>query len=251
MRGYQDQAEARQGLSFWFYNYNRSSGPIFSIRPAGLKRHTVSLKLGPYAAPCVEHIQNRATHDDYAFAYAFTEKLKGSFDLKINGLQPEAGWQVSPDLKISVTRRVSNQQSTDDILQSINSMMVPLIAAMAELIGYEDEDERPEDIHSDVEGTLTPTLIQKRERSLRNRLLCLSLHGERCGVCGFVTQDIYGKELTSILEVHHIEPIADIEQPRAYDPRTDLIPLCPNCHRAIHRRKPALTPEELKGIMKL
>jgi 5-methylcytosine-specific restriction protein A len=27
----------------------------------------------------------------------------------------------------------------------------------------------------------------------------------------------------------------------------DLIPLCPNCHAMVHRRRPPLTVEELKG----
>lgn len=241
----------RTALSFWFENYNRSSGPVFSIRPSGLKRHTVSLKFGTYAAPCIEHIQRRATSEDYALAHAFTERLQDAFDLKISDSKPDSEWQVTADLRISVTKKVSSQQCPNDIYESINSMMIPLIAAMAELIGYEDEGAITEDTFGEVEGNSSLRLIQKRERSQRNRLLCLSIHGEKCGVCGFVTEDTYGEGIVSILEVHHIEPLADIEQAKAYDPRTDLIPLCPNCHRAIHKRNPAFTPEELKGLMYL
>lgn len=250
MRGCMNSSEARQGLSFWFDNYNRSNGPTFSIRPSGLKRHIVSLKFGPYAASCIEHIQNRATLDDYALAYAFTNQLASSFDLQINGSLSTPDWQISADFRVDVTRIVSNQHASTDIFESINLIMVPLIASIAELIGYEDEEETAEDGILEMEGDVTHSLIKKRERSPRNRLLCLSIHGDKCGVCNFVTQDTYGTELASILEVHHIEPLSEIGQPKAYNPETDLIPLCPNCHRAIHKRKPALTPEALRDMIK-
>ncbi len=249
MRGSRNLSEPRQGLSFWFENYNRGSGPIFSIRPSGLKRHTVSFKFGPYAAPCIQHIRDRAAQEDYALAYAFTDQLGQSYDLKINGESTRVAWSVAPDLTITITRMVTNQQCDKELSKSIDLMMTPLIAAVAELIGYETDNEGLEETDPDVEGRIIHSLIQKRERSRRNRLLCLSIHGEKCQVCGFVSQNVYGAELSSILEVHHVEPLSDIEQPRAYDPSTDLVPLCPNCHRAIHKRKPALTPDELREIM--
>lgn len=248
MKGAMNPLEARQGLSFWFDNYNRSNGPIFSIRPSGLKRHIVSLKFGTYAAPCIQHIQNRASPNDYALAYAFTEQLKRSFDVSINGASSVHNWQVTPGFQVNVTRKVMNLHGSVEISETISMIMVPLIAAIAELIGYEDEEER-EESSSIVEGGVTLSLARKRERNPRNRLLCLAIHGEHCGVCGFIPKETYGSELASILEVHHIEPLSEIGQPRAYNPETDLIPLCPNCHRAIHIRKPALTPEELKKVM--
>ena len=33
------------------------------------------------------------------------------------------------------------------------------------------------------------------------------------------------------------------------DPEIDLIPICPNCHSIIHRRKPAISINELKNIV--
>ena len=250
MRGSINASEARQGLSFWFDNYNRSNGPVFSIRPSGLKRHIVSLKFGAYASPCIKHIHDRATQDDYALAYAFMDQLESSFDLKINNSQHDHNWRVTHDFKVDVTRKVSDQHASADILETIHLIMVPLIASMAELIGCEDDETWTEESQADIEGSTALSLSKRRERSPRNRLLCLSIHGDQCGVCGFTT-DTYGSDLASILEVHHIEPLSEIEQPKAYDPKRDLIPLCPNCHRAIHKRKPALTPEALREMMKL
>ncbi|MGI9279742.1 MAG: HNH endonuclease [Endozoicomonas sp.] len=250
MRGVENTSEARQGLSFWFENYNRNDGPVFSIRPSGLKRHIVSLKFGAYASPCIKHIQSRATPDDYALAYAFMDQLDSSFKLKVNGSRHDHSWQIIQSFSIEVTRVVSDQHASVEILETINLIMIPLIASISELIGYVDNEVKTEGDLSEVEGGIVLSLSERRERNPRNRLLCLSIHGERCGVCGFIPQDVYGSELTSILEVHHIEPLSDIKQPRIYDPKKDLIPLCPNCHRAIHKQKPALTPDQLKEIMK-
>jgi 5-methylcytosine-specific restriction enzyme A len=247
MRGSKNLIESRSGLSFWFENYNRSNGAIFSIRPTGLKRHKVSMGFGAYAAPCIEHIQRRATSDDYTLAYAFTEQLSNLFDLRINDKKSVTDWKVLSSLKISVIRKVSNQHSLEEISESITLMMIPLVAAMAELIGYDHDQEG----NSEVEGNIYQSISKRRERNPRNRLLCLSIHGEKCGVCGFTTRNIYGDTFPSILEVHHIEPLAEIDHPKAYDPRTDLIPLCPNCHKAIHKKNPAFTPKELKKMMTL
>ncbi|MBQ4862676.1 HNH endonuclease [Pseudoalteromonas sp. MMG013] len=249
MKGSRNPKEARRGLSFWFNNYNRSNGPIFSIRPSGLKRHIVSFKFGSYAVDCIKHIQDRASIEDYALAYAFTNQLKSLFDVSINGSTTTDRWQTSSDIEIKVTRKVSDLHGSQEILNTISLIMVPLVAAVAELIGYEEE--KREEEHSIVEGGVKEYLVRKRERSPRNRLLCLSIHGEQCNVCGFIPHETYGKKLASILEVHHIEPLSEVGKPRAYNPEKDLIPLCPNCHRAIHKRVPALTPDELREEMNL
>jgi len=33
------------------------------------------------------------------------------------------------------------------------------------------------------------------------------------------------------------------------NPEKDLIPVCPNCHSMLHKRKPAYSVEELKQII--
>lgn len=245
--GSANQSEARRGLSFWFENYNRSEGPIFSIRPSGLKRHIVSLKFGAYAAPCVEHIDKQAKPESYLLAYAFLEGLAKSYDVKLNDLPLYSNWIVSEGFNVQITLKISEQKDSSCINDSVELAMLPLMAAIAELIGYEDINEP--DVICEIEGELTESLMKKRERSSRNRLLCLSIHGDQCGVCSIDPKIKYGSELGSILEVHHIEPLAEVGTPKAYNPTIDLIPLCPNCHRAIHKRKPAYTPCELKELI--
>ncbi len=240
-------SDARRGFSFWFDGYNRSNGAIFSIRPTGLKRHTVSVKFGPYASPCIEHINTNASPESYQIAYALIDQLNDKFDVTLDGVPLTNDWNIQKDFNISVTRNVSDQKNLECIIDTTKVVMLPIIAAIMELIGYEDNKET--DTEESIEGKLVRSTSLRRERNPRNRMLCLIEHGERCGVCESNPDDFYSG-CNSLLEVHHIEPLSETNTPRVYNPRTDLIPLCPNCHRAIHKRVPAYKPEELKEMLR-
>lgn len=46
----------------------------------------------------------------------------------------------------------------------------------------------------------------------------------------------YGPEFKNIIEVHHIVPLNQIGEAYVVDPINDLIPVCPNCHTALHSK---------------
>lgn len=98
------------------------------------------------------------------------------------------------------------------------------------------------------EGKLSKIYINKYERNIKARNESLKMHGHTCQVCGFKAFEKYGN--ISILEVHHSKPISKIKKTYIVNPKTDLKPLCPNCHRAIHSKIPPYTIEELKEIIK-
>ncbi|WP_375264163.1 HNH endonuclease [Palleronia sp.] len=76
------------------------------------------------------------------------------------------------------------------------------------------------------------------------------MHGERCLACGIEPTRRYG-DAGGIIEVHHLEPLALLKKPRPYDPVSDLVPLCPCCHRAVHTRHPMpWSIEDLQSMMK-
>ncbi|MDA7524930.1 HNH endonuclease [Verrucomicrobia bacterium] len=235
---------SRAGLRVYFDGYTKNQGPVFKIRPRGLKRHLVSLSFGSYAAECIQHIQQNANDEQWAVARGLIEKLNSQYALDFSGKHSLDAWKVDKDLQIQHELKTSEGLHDDvSISNTVKQVMLPLIAAMAELIGY---DEYGEDFNE--EGARALVTTTKRERSPRNRMLCLQLHGHFCGVCNLDPKKVYGDEHGSILEVHHIEQLSEIDAPRVYDPRTDLIPLCPNCHRSIHSQAPALTPGELRAI---
>lgn len=241
-----DRAGLRTGLRAHFSDLEPNNGPIFTIRPSGLRRHLVLLKFGDFSTPCIRQMQ-AANYEQQATARGLLKQIARSHDLKINPDHGLDDWVVSGgDFSIEITvRNVDEHDSANAVANTAKTIMVPLMAAMAELIGYDEwTDETP-----DIEGEVTETLIRKRERSRRNRYLCLSIHGNKCAACGFSPMETFG-ENGNIIEVHHLEPVSLLEMPRQYDPVSDLIPLCPNCHRLIHTRRPVpFSLDELKELL--
>lgn len=68
-----------------------------------------------------------------------------------------------------------------------------------------------------------------------------------CQVCKFNFSKVYGERGEGFIEAHHIKPIAEMKENVATKVE-DLIMLCSNCHRMIHR-KPFLTVNELREIV--
>ena len=47
----------------------------------------------------------------------------------------------------------------------------------------------------------------------------------------------------------HIVPLSEIGEEYVVDPIRDLVPVCPNCHMALHSKKDGVyTVEELRAI---
>lgn len=239
----------RTGLRAHFEGLTANQGPVFSITPSGLRRQRVAMRLGSFSGPLVTQMQ-QAGPERLEVARALIEQLAARPDaiVELVPAQDPATWTITgQDFAVDILlRNVETPSGEEAVLCAASEVMVPLMAAMAELIGY-DEAEPAE---FDVEGRVSSGTVTRRERSPRNRLLCLSIHGHRCIACDMVPTEVYG-DAGTIIEVHHLEPISLLEEPRPYDPRTDLVPLCPNCHRAAHTRKPLpWTPAELKEMMR-
>jgi predicted HNH restriction endonuclease len=89
------------------------------------------------------------------------------------------------------------------------------------------------------------------ERDPRLRRLAIEIHGTSCQICGFDFCEFYGSERgKDYIEVHHIVPIAAVPESGATDPETDMIVVCANCHRMLHRRRGStLHPDELRSAI--
>lgn len=70
-----------------------------------------------------------------------------------------------------------------------------------------------------------------------------------CEACSFNFENVYGERGQGFIEVHHIKPLHTLE-PNSKTKLDDLALLCANCHRMIHSKRPWLTVEELKSIIK-
>lgn len=110
----------------------------------------------------------------------------------------------------------------------------------------------PEEITNDessFEGALIKITVNKYERKQENRTKAISYHGLNCYVCGFNFERVYGDLGLGFIHIHHTIPLHTIKKEYKINIKTDLVPVCPNCHAMLHRAKPVLSIKELRNIM--
>lgn len=74
-------------------------------------------------------------------------------------------------------------------------------------------------------------------------------YGYICQACGFDFEKTYGELGKDYIECHHKNPLSEQSEttPSTLD---DVCMLCSNCHRMIHRTRPAMQLEQLRGILR-
>lgn len=101
------------------------------------------------------------------------------------------------------------------------------------------------------EGKVKYVYGKQYERNPKNRIEAIKYHGTKCVVCGFDFEKIYGNRGKGYIEIHHIRPLSFVREESNINPKTDLVPICSNCHRMIHRKKDnVLSIDDLKQIIK-
>lgn len=89
----------------------------------------------------------------------------------------------------------------------------------------------------------------ERSQKIRKAKITLALHEHDgallCENCEFSFEVRYGERGKGYMEVHHKQPLAAL-LPNVVTSLSDLMLLCSNCHRMVHRKQPPLTPEGLK-----
>lgn len=117
-------------------------------------------------------------------------------------------------------------------------------------IGLDIEGEIGEEQEPKAEGSIKYYYGKKYERKPENRRRAIELHGYICVICGFNFEEAYGKRGKGFVEIHHTKPLSTLDKEQIINPLTDLVPVCSNCHRMIHRRKDdILSIEELKRTL--
>lgn len=241
-----ERGAAQAGICLWFSDLDRSHSPCVTLRPKGLRRFEAQLSFGSFAADTIQQI-SQAKPEEIQLARALVSSVARNAAVEISNGQGLNEWIVdSGRFRIYAEKRgIESRFGEDALVATCRELVTPLLAAMAELYGYDPiEDLAPEE--GFFEGAVQLALIRRRERNPRNRLLCLRVHGSSCKICGLDPNQKYGVA-GSIIEVHHLQPISLNGGVRQYDPAVDLIPLCPNCHRAVHTSSPVpWTPLEIQ-----
>jgi len=100
------------------------------------------------------------------------------------------------------------------------------------------------------EGAVARVQVNRYERDRAARTICLRQHGMRCKVCDLKFDEHYGDIGEGFIHVHHIKPFGMMRQEYKINPKTDLIPVCPNCHAMLHTSEPPLSVDELKAKLR-
>lgn len=195
--------------------------PDWAISEAGRKR--------PSFRECREHI-DLVTEADFALL-VFKQFARTGPDGKISRGGPRSIERFEPILE----RRFLFEQSNGWYAAPAP---VPPSTTFEPLIGRVFE-----------EGELISALSKRVERNPAAREACLEAHGYTCKVCGVSMKNRYGPAGTHVIEVHHLEELRLADGKRKVDPVQDLVPLCPNCHTIIHRRRPAYKLDEVREML--
>lgn len=234
-----DRSGLQTSLQIWFTDLTRRGGPVVTLGPSGLRRHRIVIKFGSASTDVLTQI-GQADDEATKLACALTASIDPQIKVGLPNGMTRQRWTVNgPDFFISAEKRgIDAPLDDDEIGRTCEEIVVPLLAALAELIGYDEVTPHlTEDDIGATEGRLLLSEVRRRERNPRNRLLAIRLHGHRCTICGLDPRNTYGAS-GRVIEVHHLAPLASLDVPKIYDPASDLIPLCPTCHRVVHTRRP-------------
>ncbi|WP_406280768.1 HNH endonuclease [Nocardia sp. NBC_00881] len=93
---------------------------------------------------------------------------------------------------------------------------------------------------------------RERDRRLRDKKIATFVQQEgrvRCEICSFDFEAVYGEHGVGYIECHHVVPLHVSGETKTKP--ADLILLCSNCHRMIHRGPRWLQPNELRELLNL
>ena len=78
-------------------------------------------------------------------------------------------------------------------------------------------------------------------------------YGYKCKACAFDFEQVYGELGRHYIECHHLNPMSERSSYQGSPALTkieDVVVLCANCHRMVHKRRPPLTLEELRTLLR-
>ncbi|MGG1630325.1 HNH endonuclease [Rossellomorea sp. NRS-1567] len=201
------------------------------------------------------------------YEHLFNNKMHRWMDINVLGANGNTNGRNSANILYYLGLKADYRgffegQSIDEVIEILNSKgeryadVVRLLKVQAKTSRlYETviSDIEAQEIEEGnyVEGTKKSYFVNKYERDPKNRKKAIEIHGLNCWVCSFNFEEVYGERGRDFIEIHHIKPLSTLQEAVVINPATDLVPLCANCHRMIHRRKAEiLTIDQLKDLIK-
>ncbi|MDB5526057.1 MAG: endonuclease [Rhizobium sp.] len=177
--------------------------------------------------------------------------LNGTSRLPDDSAIWETGWR-SFSLGVRKGMLAINEGNVEEDMRQIELWTSRVAAAVLALLPLEVEDEGLEaspEVVGLPEGAKVRVETNRYERDRRNRAAALAIHGYSCKACKLDMSERYGAAASGLIEVHHVTPVSHLGEGYIIDPRTDLVPLCPNCHSVAHRRSPPYSIDDLREML--
>jgi predicted HNH restriction endonuclease len=153
-----------------------------------------------------------------------------------------------------MTVRLPEERLVGSVYYDEKTLVQQVVGRKLELEPDYVTEDRPFTDAAELDFTTSEGAETLREHLLRERSTKLvsifksQLQNWNCTVCGFNFEKAYGEIGRDFIEAHHTKPIADM-QPDEISRVSDLVPVCSNCHRILHRRHPTLSVQELRDIV--
>jgi 5-methylcytosine-specific restriction protein A len=172
-------------------------------------------------------------------------KIGLNLEINING---GALGQEPPIAISSLSLRGRQVDWKAEASASAADLVAATISVLLTLLPIDEEPNSPSDAMPDfgLEGAKARRTVNVYERSRSNRALAILSHGLTCLVCETNFGEKYGSIGEGYIEIHHLTPVHLMGGQRRLNPLEELVPLCANCHRMVHRTDPPYTPDELR-----
>jgi 5-methylcytosine-specific restriction protein A len=237
----------------------------FTVQGAiGWKSLRIEFIPGDFAGPLVREFGHNWPSRRPIFE-AFAERLTsegGEFRFEVNGIDVNTSSYANvPNVWNTYTvswKKVPIELPEDEpvlLADELSEKLFPFVGMNLSLLtqfGWNADDTSDglgDFTEGRIEGTLRRVFSNRYERSSVNRSACIAYHGSACIVCGLEFGKVYGSFASDFIEVHHIIPLSKVEKGYRLDPRRDLVPVCPNCHAAIHMREPPYSVDDMRRML--
>ncbi|ABZ00637.1 HNH endonuclease [Pseudomonas putida GB-1] len=239
------------------------AGQTFTLRTVvGWRRIDVHFRPGNFAGDLMAAMGavDEAGRRTFCTVLGACREAGAEVFLKVNGTASDLGdetiWAVpwrSLGLVISKGMLSINEGDAEADMRQIDLWTSRAAAAIFALLPLEvDVDDAEEEFREVIglpEGAKVRIEVNRYERDRRNRAAALAIHGYSCKACDLDMGGRYGPVAAGLIEVHHTTPVSELGLGYIIDPKTDLIPLCPNCHSVSHRRSPPFSVAELRSML--
>lgn len=139
-------------------------------------------------------------------------------------------------------------------LTKLSTNLAEALSSVSSSILHSVDKVSPREIASEYdEGERLKREIALFRRNPALRRAAIAMHGYSCVACGFNFGNAYGELGEGFIELHHLVPLSerqDAASKQMLKTRVvDVVPLCANCHRVVHRERPATPVERLRAAI--